>query len=131
MHRLGLSETVLVFPEHCAFLGDAPLAETVARLRRGAPEKKLVIEVNSIESAIVAATAGFDVIQAEKFTPAEIADLVARVACMARPKPVIAVAGGIHARNVAAYGLAGADVVVTSAPYLARPRDVQVQIRPR
>jgi molybdenum transport protein len=130
MHRLGLSETVLVFPGHRAFLGGELLVETVERLRRAAPEKKLVIEVNSIESAILAASAGFDVIQAEKFTPAEVADLVARVTTLARSRPVVAAAGGIHAGNVAAYAKAGADVVVTSSPYLARPRDVQVQIGP-
>ena len=45
MHRLGLSETILVFPEHRAFLTE-PLHETVRRLRRAAPEKKLVIEVD-------------------------------------------------------------------------------------
>lgn len=130
MHRLGLSETVLVFPEHRTFLGDELLEETVARLRRAAPEKKLVIEVNTMETAIVAASAGFDVIQAEKFTPTEIVDLVARVASTARPRPIIAAAGGIHAGNVAAYAQVGADVVVTSSPYLARPRDVQVRIGP-
>jgi hypothetical protein len=32
--------------------------------------------------------------------------------------------------NVAAYAAAGANVVVTSSPYLARPRDVQVRIGP-
>jgi molybdenum transport protein len=132
MHRLGLSETVLVFPEHRAFLGDEPLAGLVERLRRAAPEKKLVIEVNTLEAAIVAAAAGFDVIQAEKFAPAEIASLVARMALMGsvRSRPIVAAAGGIHAGNVAAYAQAGADVVVTSSPYLARPRDVQVRIRP-
>src|SRR5271169_3324240 len=80
MHRLGLSETVLVFPEHRAFLGGEPLRETVHRLRHAAPEKKLVIEVASIEDAVAAAAAGFDVIQAEKFSPAQIAALVDRVA---------------------------------------------------
>jgi len=45
VHRLGLSETVLVFPEHLAFLGDEPLPALVARLARAAPEKKLIIEV--------------------------------------------------------------------------------------
>lgn len=133
MHRLGLSETVLVFPEHRAFLGGEMLAESVDRLRRAAPEKKLVIEVNTIETAIVAATAGFDVIQAEKFTPAEIAALAARMALMASIRsapPVIAVAGGIHAGNVGAYAMAGAGIVVTSSPYLARPCDVQVRIGP-
>lgn len=133
MHRLGLSETVLVFPEHRAFLGEEMLAESVDRLRRAAPEKKLVIEVNTLQEAIVAASVGFDVIQAEKFTPAEIAALVARMAIMAAERsshPVIAAAGGIHAGNAGAYALAGANIVVTSAPYLARPRDVQVRISP-
>ena len=73
MHRLGLSETVLVFPEHRAFLGKEPFVGLVERLKRAAPEKRLVIEVNTLEAAIVAASVGFDVIQAEKFTPDQIA----------------------------------------------------------
>jgi len=81
---------------------------------------------------MVAPTAGFDVIQVEKFAPAEFAALVARMSSLAsmRSRPVIAAAGGIHAGNVAAYAQAGADIVVTSSPYLARPRDVQVRIGP-
>ena len=130
MHRLGLSETVLVFPEHRAFLGKEPFVGLVERLRRAAPEKRLVIEVTTLETAIVAASVGFDVIQAEKFTPAQVALLVARMAAIGRSRPVVAVAGGIHAGNVAAYAQAGADVVVTSSPYLARPCDVQVLIEP-
>lgn len=131
MHRLGLSETVLVFPEHQAFLDKEPFVGLVERLRRAAPEKKLVIEVTSLETAVVAAAVGFDVIQAEKFTPAEIASLVARMTTSsARMRPLVAAAGGIHAGNVAAYAQAGVDIVVTSSPYLARPRDVQVRIGP-
>jgi len=130
MHRLGLSETVLVFPEHRAFLGKEPFVGLVERLRRAAPEKRLVIEVNTLETAIVAASVGFDVIQAEKFTPDQIALLVSRMATIAQSRPVVAAAGGIHAGNVAAYAQAGADVVVTSSPYLARPCDVQVRIGP-
>lgn len=128
MHRLGLSETVLVFPQHRTFLDGVPLADTVARIRRSAPEKKLVIEVMSIDEAVMAADAGFDVIQAEKFPPQEIAALVARL--QGRPRPVIAATGGVHAGNAAAYAQAGADVLVTSSPYHGRPRDVQVRITP-
>ncbi|WP_315768818.1 MULTISPECIES: ModD protein [unclassified Bradyrhizobium] len=132
MHRLGLSETVLVFPEHRAFLGDAPLADVAERLRRSAPEKRLVIEVTTVEQAVAAAVAGFDVIQAEKFSPAEIAALTERIAISAAlpRRPIIAAAGGVNAQNAAAYAAAGADVLVTSAPYLARPCDVQVRISP-
>jgi molybdenum transport protein len=130
MHRLGLSETVLVFPEHRAFLGDVRLFESVERLRRAAPEKKLVVEVTSIDAAVAAAVAGFDVIQAEKFSPAEIAALVKRTTSMAsaRAHPAIAAAGGINATNAASYAEAGANIIVTSSPYLAKPKDVQVRI---
>lgn len=130
MHRLGLSETVLVFPEHRAFLGDQPLFQAVERLRRAAPEKKLVIEVNTADAALAAAVAGFDVIQAEKFSPAEIAALVKRMASMAytRACPIVAAAGGVNAGNAADYAAAGADILVTSSPYLAKPKDVQVRI---
>jgi molybdenum transport protein len=130
MHRLGLSETVLVFPEHRAFLGERALFEMVERLRQAAPEKKLVIEVTTIEAAVAAAVAGFDVIQAEKFSPAEISALVKRMTSMAyaRARPTVAAAGGVNAANAAAYVEAGADVLVTSSPYLARPKDVQVRI---
>jgi len=130
MHRLGLSETVLVFPEHRAFLGDQPLFQAVERLRRAAPEKKLVIEVNTADAALAAAVAGFDVIQAEKFSPAEIAALVKRMASMAytRARPIVAAAGGVNAGNAADYAAAGADILVTSSPYLAKPKDVQVRI---
>ena len=126
MHRLSLSETVLVFPEHLAFL-DEPLLALASRLRRAQPEKKLEIEVKTVDAAIAAANAGFDVIQAEKFAPAEIAELVERLAS-ARLRPVIAVAGGVNLDNAAAYAAVGADVLVTSSPFMARPRDVQVRI---
>ncbi len=126
-HRLGLSETVLVFPEHLAFTSAEPLAALALRLSRAAPEKRLVIEVTSVAAALAAADAGFDVVQTEKFSPEQIASFCARLSGSAR-RPVVAAAGGINAENAAAYAAAGADVLVTSAPYLARPRDVQVRI---
>lgn len=130
VHRLGLSETVLVFPEHRAFLGETPLCEVVECLRKGAPEKKLVVEVTRIEAAVAAAVAGFDVIQAEKFSPTDMAALVKRMTSMAytRARPTVAAAGGVNAENAGAYAAAGADILVTSSPYVAKPKDVQVRI---
>lgn len=127
MHRLGLSETVLVFPEHLGFLPDEPLERTVARLRKNAPEKRLVIEAGDVDEAFRAAQAGFDVIQAEKFKPDDIARLVERVSAL-QNRPTIAAAGGVNAGNAADYARAGADMLVTSAPYWAAPRDVSVRI---
>jgi molybdenum transport protein len=129
MHRLGLSETILVFPEHLAFLGGETLDSAVARLRRGAPEKKLVLEAGTMAEALAAAEAGFDVIQAEKFSPADIALLVKQLANLTK-RPKLAAAGGVNRANAAEYARAGADILVTSAPYAALPRDVSVRFAP-
>jgi molybdenum transport protein len=129
MHRLGLSETILVFPDHLAFLAGETLDSVVARLRRGAPEKKLVLEAGAMSEALAGAEAGFDVIQAEKFSPAEIALLINQLAVM-QQRPKIAAAGGVNRANAAEYATAGADILVTSAPYAAPPRDVYVRFTP-
>lgn len=126
-HRLGLSETLLLFPEHQAFLVDA--VEGVAILRRAAPEKKVVVEVKTPGEAEKVLAAHPDVLQCEKMTPDEIrvvADLVAANA----PHTKVAAAGGVNLRNAAAYAAAGAHVLVTSAPYWAKPADVKVVITP-
>jgi len=128
MHRLGLSETILLFPEHRVFLGDAGLAVAVARLRADAPERSIVVEVTNADDALEAAALGADVLQLEKFTPDAVAQLVARLRAAGGPRPRVAAAGGVNVANAAAYAGAGADVLVTSAPYAARPRDVQVSI---
>lgn len=127
-HRLGLSETVLVFAEHRAFLDEPPSA-TVARLRARAPEKKLVIEVATPDEAEAAARAGFDVLQLEKFAIAEVAETVRRVRA-ASPSAMLAAAGGVTAANAAALVAAGVDLLVTSWPYQAAPKDVEVRLGP-
>lgn len=129
MHRTGLSDTVLLFPEHRAFLPELDAAALVARLRAAVPERKLVVEVTDADSALQFAAAGVDVLQLEKFAPAAVAALAAALAALPR-RPVLAAAGGVTAANAGAYAAAGAEVLVTSSPYAAPPRDVQVRLGP-
>ncbi len=126
-HRLGLSETILLFEEHRRFLADEPPRQTIDRLRRGAPEKKIVTEVATTAEALLWAQAGSDVIQAEKFSADEIATS-ARELRRIGLATLLAAAGGVNADNAASYARAGADILVTSAPYAARPLDVQVKL---
>lgn len=123
MHRLGLSESLLVFAEHRCFLDEAPAA-TVQRLRRRQPEKKIVVEVAGVDEALRWAKAGADVLQLEKFSPED----VARCRAALPAQVLLAAAGGVNAGNADAYVVAGADLLVSSAPYTAPPRDVQVII---
>ncbi len=126
LHRAGLSETILVFAEHRAFLSGETLASLAARLRREAREKKIAVEVGTVAEAGEAVEAGFDVIQLEKFTVAAVAEVVAFA--RGRASPLIAAAGGVNASNAADLVRAGAGLIVTSAPYSAPPRDVSVSI---
>lgn len=129
IHRLGLSETVLVFSQHRDFLRDQPLSTLVRRLRSRAPEQKLIIEVTSLDAANAAGEAGFDVIQVDKLAPEKVAEIVSAFAAMGH-RPLISATGGINAGNAAAYAKTGVDMLVTSAPYFGRPCDVKVEIAP-
>ncbi|WP_238120319.1 MULTISPECIES: ModD protein [unclassified Xanthobacter] len=126
-HRLGLSETLLVFPEHRAFLAE-PVAR-IAALRQAMPEKKVVVEVKGLDAVRAVLPADPDVLQCEKMTPDEIAAVVALVAEVGSGARVAA-AGGVNVHNAAAYAAAGAHILVTSAPYWAKPADVKVTIDP-
>ena len=74
-HRLGLSETILIFAEHRAFLEGTPPKEIVASVRQAVAEKKIVVEVGSVDEALLWAGAGADVIQTEKFSPQDVETL--------------------------------------------------------
>lgn len=129
LHRLGLSESILVFAEHRVVL-DEPPAQTIQRLRRAQPEKKIVVEVSSPQEARTWIDAGADVLQLEKFSPQDVALCRAAVDALALQRPpLLAAAGGVRADNAGAYAAAGADMLVTSAPYTAPPKDVQVVFR--
>lgn len=131
MHRLGLSESIMVTAEHRSFfLGDES-AGYLRALQAAQPEKKIVVEVEDLASALALVRQGCQVIQLEKFSPAQVAEVVmaARTDAPVGQRPVIAAAGGIGPDNAADYAEAGADVLVTSAPYFAKPRDVQVSFK--
>ena len=127
MHRLGLSESLLVFPEHRAFVEAAVLPVRIGALRRAQREKKLVVEVTSEDEALRMAALGADVLQLERFSPDGLGALRRRLD-EAGCRPLLAPAGGVNLANAVAFAAAGADFLVTSSPYLAGPADVKVRV---
>lgn len=128
-HRLSLSETLLVFAEHRAFLADATPATTIANLRRQWPERAIVVEVGDADEALHWLAAGVDIVQLEKMPPESVEKIAQRLAASGKHGK-IAAAGGITPGNAEAYARAGAGILVTSAPYFAPPRDVAVTLSP-
>jgi len=127
MHRLGLSETLLVFPEHRVFLPAEAAAQRISALRESCPEKKLVAEVATVAEAVFLARCGVEVLQLEKFTPERVSECRSVLEAEGLT-PLLAAAGGVNLGNAVAYAQAGARLLVTSAPYFSRPADVKVQI---
>lgn len=128
LHRLGLSESVLIFAEHCQFSTASP-AELITRTKDYNPELNITVEVDSIENALLWAAAGVDVLQLEKFPPGKIKQCIEQLSQQGRI-PLIAAAGGVNPDNASEYAACGADLLVTSWPYQARPKDIQVRFYP-
>lgn len=130
LHRLGLSESLLVFPEHRVFLKDQPRAlEWLGDVRAKERERRLTVEVTTIEQACALAAAGAEALQLEHLSAAAVAECRALLGTLGL-RPLLLVAGGVTEANAGDYARAGADVLVSSAPYQALPADVKVLVRP-
>ena len=126
-HRLGLSETVLVFDHHMEFLGgfDA-FVQRIPEFRRRCIEKKLFVEA-SAEQAPVLARAGVDGLQLDKMPVDELGKLVAELRAI-DPHVTIIAAGGVNPHNAAEYAATGIDGIATTALYTAKPLDMSVRM---
>lgn len=130
-HRLGLSESVLIFRHHLVFLGDREnLCADIVRIRREVPSMKLTIEVEDEAGAMQAARAGFDIIQIDKMACAALTEIVKKVRA-ANPAVMVAAAGGITEANAAEYAATGAEILVLSSVFFGKPSDIGVRIFPQ
>ena len=126
-HRLGLSETVLVFDHHMKFLGGFDeFVKRIPEFRSRCIEKKLFVEATA-DQARVLAEAGVDGIQFDKVPVEELASLVEELRA-ANPYVTLIAAGGINPSNAAAYAATGVDGLATTAPFAAKPLDMSVRM---
>lgn len=126
-HRLGLSDSILVFAQHRAFLGREPAHLWVSRLRAAQPGRSVAVEATTVDEAVLLAHAGVDVVHCEKLTPVQLAEITRALAEHPR-RPIIAALGNVDESNAGAYARADADLLVTSAPYTAPPMPVTVRM---
>ena len=128
-HRLGLSETVLVFDHHMKFLGGFDeFVKRIPEFRSRCIEKKLFVEATASQARVLAA-AGVDGIQFDKVPVDELAALVAELRDL-NPHVTLIAAGGVNEANAAAYAATGVDGLATTAPFNAKPLDMSIRMKP-
>ncbi len=129
-HRLGLSDSVLIFSNHYDLLGGLEaLYPRLPSIKAGCPEKKVSVEVETVHDAIMAADAGADIVQLDKLSPESVREVTETVKSTTGKETIIAAAGGINDMNAEAYAATGADVLVSSWMYFGKPADYKVTIR--
>ncbi|QEY58814.1 ModD protein [Pseudomonas sp. C27(2019)] len=126
-HRLGLSETILLFRQHIEFIGGfAAIEDCVARILAQDCEKQILIEVERAEDVEAVMQLPIHGIQYDKFQPAELKALVEKVRKI-NPRLIQLAAGGITVDNAAHYAATGVDGLVTTSTYFGKPADVGVR----
>ncbi|CAM3557264.1 ModD protein [Hydrogenibacillus schlegelii] len=128
-HRLGLSETVLIFEQHRVFLSNEEIRHQLQALKTVAVEKKIFLEVATLEEARAFLAAGAHGVQFDKVRPEVLGEYVGRLKAEF-PAGLVLAAGGIRAENVAAFAATGVDGLVTSSMDHGPPLDIGAKMEP-
>lgn len=127
-HRLGLSETVLIFEQHLNFIGGINgLCQQLPQLKNKVKEKRILVEVKDISEALQLAEAKVDGVQFDKVGIEALKQIIPQLKSI-HPTMLILAAGGINQNNIQDYALTGVDGLVLTAPYYAHPADIDVKI---
>lgn len=127
-HRLGLSETILLFAQHrIAYNLHEDFLKSINALKHKAPEKKIVVESESYEDAVDLMEYGANVLQMDKVSLEVLKSLV-EYRDDNYPNVKILAAGGINVSNVSDYVKSGVDTVVTSSVYLSGMSDLSARM---
>jgi len=128
-HRLGLSETILVFKQHMNFIGGFEgLLNKLPEIKAECCEKKIIVEAETLEQAISLCRAGTDGIQFDKMG---VEELIKAVDYLRNefPNRVLLAAGGINETNISAYAKTNVNGIITTCLYSAKPIDIGVKIQ--
>lgn len=123
-HRLGLSESILIFDNHRALYENKDAFEsTLLSMKKRCVENKLVVESHTLQDAKRMLELGVDVVQLDK---CELDDIKTLVEYRDENYPNVSVvaAGGINIKNVDIYAKTGVDAVVTSSLYKSSMSDL-------
>jgi nicotinate-nucleotide pyrophosphorylase (carboxylating) len=121
-HRYRLDDAVLIKDNHLALVGDVALAVKKAR-EYASFTKKIEVEVENMEDALIAAEAGADIIMLDNMPINKVESVLHALSDQGiRSKVIIEVSGGINMNNLGNYAKTGVDII--SSGYLTHSAGV-------
>jgi molybdenum transport protein len=130
IYRFGLSESILIYKQHCIFLGGLEnLDKRIREQKSQAGGRIITVEADTPEDALKIARTDADIIQLSNFTPGEIKKLRKEVRKINHAVKMAA-SGDIDIKNIQDYARSGADILITSWPYYGEPAAMTVSIQP-
>lgn len=123
-HRLGQSETILLFEQHIDFIGGFDQLDVkVNDMLALDCEKSIIVEVTNLEEALKVSECNVHGIQYDKLPSNELEKAVKTIR-KKHPNLIHLAAGGINERNVSEYAATGVDGIVTTSVYFGNPINI-------
>jgi len=127
-HRMGISESILIFKQHLNFVGGYEgILNIMPQLKLKACEKKIIVEAENEADAMMSLDAGVDGIQFDKIPTIVLSEIISSIR-KKYPAAILLAAGGVNQENTAEYAKTGVDGIVTSAVYFGKPADIKAEI---
>ena len=128
-HRLGGSETILIFEQHLNLIGGIDVfLEKLPEMKRNCCEKKILFETADPDLSLKLLGMGVDGIQIEKLSPEDLVTFCNTIRAE-YPDALLLAAGGINEKNAAEYAHASINGIVTTSLYTAKPVDIGTRIK--
>jgi nicotinate-nucleotide pyrophosphorylase (carboxylating) len=127
-HRFSLSDGILIKDNHLAVVS---LHDAVTAARSGSAYRKIEVEVESAETAVIAARSGADIILFDNMTPGEVERTITVLEREGLRKGLlIEISGSVNEENIKDYALPGVNVISIGAlTHSVRNFDVSLEMR--
>jgi nicotinate-nucleotide pyrophosphorylase (carboxylating) len=108
-HRMNLSDGILIKDNHLALV---PIRRAILEAKKGSVYKKVEVEVETSDDALIAATAGADIIMLDNMSPDQVARTIALLKREGlRDRMLIELSGGITGGSLINYAALDVDVI--------------------
>ncbi len=107
-HRMSLDEMIMIKDNHLAVVGS--LSRLILKARK--KYKKIEVEVENLEDALLAASTGADIIMLDNFSPKQIIKTVNQLKkSNLRHHIKLEASGGINEKNIVSFAKTGIDMI--------------------